>query len=70
MYQSDLNRAIARATGESVSTINQLGFQLADPMAILDDDTDDRLPSIIDWDIVQAIQASKRHWSPTPCFAR
>lgn len=70
MYQSDLNRAVAEATGESVSTIDHLGFQLAGPTAILEDDRSDRRPSIVDWDILQAIQASKRHWSPSPCFAQ
>ena len=31
MRQADLNRAIAQATGESVSTIKRLGFLLAEP---------------------------------------
>ncbi len=65
-----LNRAVAEATGESISTINHLGFQLADPMAILEDDTDDQLPSIVDWDVLQAYYATKRHWSPSPCFVQ
>jgi hypothetical protein len=30
MTQNDLNRAVARATGESVSTIAHLGFGLAE----------------------------------------
>jgi hypothetical protein len=31
MKQADLNRAVARATGETVSTVKRLGFLLADP---------------------------------------
>ena len=31
MKQADLDRAVARATGETVSTIKRLGFLLAEP---------------------------------------
>ena len=31
MTQADLNRAVARATGETVRTIASRGFSLADP---------------------------------------
>ena len=31
MIQAELNRAVARATGESVSTIKRLGFLLDEP---------------------------------------
>jgi len=31
MTQNDLNRAVAAATGETVRTIAELGFGLADP---------------------------------------
>ena len=37
MTQSDLNRAVARATGETVRTIAELGFSLVDPVAVDDD---------------------------------
>ena len=36
MKQLDLNRAIARATGETVSTISSLGFQLDKPAGRFD----------------------------------
>lgn len=50
MNQSELNRAVARATGETVSTIKRLGFLLADIAddAGLDVASDD--PQVIDWD--------------------
>lgn len=54
MKQADLNRAVARATGETVSTVKRLGFLLADadydPAAI--DPADD--PYVIDWDELHA----------------
>ena len=52
MKQSDLDRAVARATGESVSTIKRLGFLLAD----LPDRLDSNLcgAHVIDWDELHA----------------
>jgi len=42
MNPTDLNRTIAQATGESVATIQRLGFELLDP--------DGGPPQMIDWD--------------------
>lgn len=54
MKDSDLNRAVANATGESVSTIKRLGFLLAEP----DHEFNERCfaddPYIIDWDELHA----------------
>ena len=50
MKQADLDRAVARATGETVSTIKRLGFLLAEPAGSLDPDADDDGPHVIDWD--------------------
>ena len=44
MTQRDLNRAVARATGESVDMIEQMGF------GPLDDSSDELGPHTIDWD--------------------
>lgn len=51
MRQVDLNRAVARATGETVSEVARQGFQLLDPNPVgqeqsADDDKprDDRVP--------------------------
>ena len=44
MTQSELNRAVAKATGESVSKISQLGFV---PLTRL---PYEREPLVIDWD--------------------
>jgi hypothetical protein len=44
MSQSDLNRAVAEATGESVETIDRQGFGLVEVP-----DTQ-RAPWIFDWD--------------------
>ena len=37
MTQSELNRAVSRATGETVTTIRELGFELADPAVVRHD---------------------------------
>lgn len=51
MNQNDLNRAVARATGETVSTIKRIGFLIADPSRpIADPDTHDLGGRVIDWD--------------------
>ena len=53
MKQADLDRAVARATGETVSTIKQLGFLLTDPTDVLDLDSDQTGPNVIDWDALE-----------------
>jgi len=47
MTDAQLNRAIARTTGEDLSTIAGLGFQLATDEAPSEDDVGGRM---IDWD--------------------
>ena len=54
MKQADLDRAVARATGETVSTIKRLGFLLAEPDDYLDPDSDEHGPYVIDWDQLEA----------------
>ena len=44
MSQRDLNRAIARATGEEISTITGMGFVELTPFPI------EREPLTVDWD--------------------
>jgi len=46
MTQNDLNRAVARATGETVSTIAAMGF------VPLTDAPIEREPLVVDWDEV------------------
>ncbi|MBC7820486.1 MAG: hypothetical protein IAG10_26680 [Planctomycetaceae bacterium] len=51
MTQAEVNRAVARATGESVRTIQRLGFLIADPDSDFDDPDDEELgPYVLDWD--------------------
>ena len=48
MHQNELNRAVARATGESVRTIARMGFSpLSEPAA-------EREPLVVDWDELEA----------------
>jgi len=44
MTQNELNRAVARATGETVSTISSMGF------VPLTGNPIEREPQIVDWD--------------------
>ena len=49
MSQRELERAVAVATGESVVTIHELGFGLADGLDV-DFDPEPRRPMMLDWD--------------------
>lgn len=52
MIQSQLNRAVARATGDDCGVISRRGFSLVEVEAPLTDEDLDAL--ILDWDNVQA----------------
>ncbi|WP_164104574.1 hypothetical protein [Candidatus Laterigemmans baculatus] len=49
MTQSELNHAIAHATGDSLSEISRLGFQ-AGMLEVEDFDDESLEPSTVDWD--------------------
>ena len=54
MTQSQINRAVALATGESVRTVSELGFSLADPDVVeLHSEPCDVEDMIVDWDQIQ-----------------
>ena len=63
MTQADLNRAVAEITGETVSTISQLGFLIDEPAGRFDSDRND--PDVIDWDALDANRTKQPTWSPT-----
>lgn len=51
MRQSEINRRVAHATGESVATIRRLGFLLAEPATVILDPDDESLGGhVLDWD--------------------
>ncbi len=51
MTQAELNRAVARATGETVAVVKRIGFLLAEPDIEVPDPYDEYLgPSVLDWD--------------------
>lgn len=54
MTQARLDRAVARATGESLGTISRRGFSIADPASVCHDPEPLDMPSIVDWDDVHA----------------
>ena len=55
MTQSELNRAVARATGENLRVISRLGFTLADPICVEHDPEQcDGEHGFLDWDAVDS----------------
>ena len=59
MRQADLNRAVALATGESMSTVKRLGFLLAEPEEVIDPEAEESGPYIIDWDELQTSECCR-----------
>lgn len=53
MTQTELNRRVARATGEDLRTIAHHGFSIADP-AMVDYDPEPSPPHTVDWEHVDA----------------
>ena len=54
MTQREIDRQVARATGESVAEIRHLGFGEADPLEVdYDPEPSCPLPQLLDWDQVQ-----------------
>ena len=49
MSQQEIDRAVALATGESIATIHELGFGLADALET-NYDPEPRRPLVFDWD--------------------
>ena len=55
MIQAELDRAVATATGESLCTVSELGFSIADPeMTDYDPEPSDIEDMIVDWDELDA----------------
>jgi hypothetical protein len=55
MTQSQLDRAVAHASGEALGTIIRLGFSIVSfGEADFDEDASDLHPSIVDWDALDA----------------
>ncbi len=69
MKQVDLERAIARATGESVSAIRRFGFSLEEPASSFEREANEAEPQFIDWDVLDAQryeENARRPWhAPT-----
>lgn len=55
MTQTELNRAVALATGESVCTVSERGFSIADPDRVHYDPEPSNIEDRwIDWDDLEA----------------
>jgi hypothetical protein len=50
LSQSDLERLVAAATGESPRTVRELGFSLADPLTVAFDPEPSGTAPYLDWD--------------------
>ena len=60
MTQRDLNRAVAKATGESVGEIAHMGFSELPAPAPGPGSQDDRTePAVLDWDALDELLASE-----------
>ncbi len=64
MTQLQLDRAVAKATGESLREIRHRGFSIVDPTDVAFDPEPDDLPQFIDWDEHQEVEP------PRPCRRR
>jgi hypothetical protein len=65
MTQQQLDRAVAKATGESLCEIRHRGFSIADPADVaFDPEPEDLPPQFIDWDDYQAVEPAR------PCRRR
>jgi hypothetical protein len=63
MRQTDLNRAVARATGETVSMVKSLGFSIEEPLFDVEpSDSTETGPNVVDWDSLQARRRSPYPW--------
>ncbi|MBD3674532.1 MAG: hypothetical protein HUJ26_13500 [Planctomycetaceae bacterium] len=51
MNQNDLNRAVSRATGETVSRVKQRGFQLEQPST-----ANTHTGQMVDWDRLESVR--------------
>ena len=61
MTQQQLNREVARATGESVETVQRLGFLLDEPWLNITDSASEVLgPQVIDWDALELSRAGMK----------
>ena len=55
MTQSEIDSAVAEVTGESLCTVQQRGFGIADPADVqFDPEPYDCPPLLVDWDEVDA----------------
>ena len=72
MTQSQINRAVALATGESIRTVSRLGFSLAEPDAVeAASEPIDIEDLIIDWDQLERDrEAASLHLSRRPAERR
>jgi hypothetical protein len=66
MTQTEINRAVALVTGESLCTVSGRGFSIADPDFVdYDPEPSEIEDLIVDWDALDA----RRNTPPVPALA-
>ncbi len=71
MTQNQLDRLVARATGETVSEIRHLGFSIADPTFVEHDPEPADFPELLlDWDDVALRRNTSYLPQPQSCHYR
>ncbi|MFN3150469.1 hypothetical protein [Bremerella sp.] len=61
MHASELYRAVARATGETITTIHRRGFSLVEEDAIDLLDEVSFGPNVVDWDELEVRRIQLQH---------
>jgi len=70
MTQQELDREVAKATGESLCEIRLRGFSIADPSDVAFDPEPDNLPpQFVDWDELEQIELPRPYRRRQPIAA-
>jgi hypothetical protein len=64
MTQREVDRAVALATGESLSEIRRRGFSIESPAEEFPDSEPNAMPRVIDWDRHYRAELPRRHHRP------
>ena len=70
MTQQELDREVAKATGENLSEIRRLGFSIADPADVsFDPEPSDPADKYLDWDELESIEPPRLYRRRQPIAA-
>jgi hypothetical protein len=70
MTQQQIDRAVAKVTGESLCEIRLRGFSIADPAEVAFDPEPDNLPpQVFDWDEFEEVEPPRPYRQRQPIAA-